>query len=615
MNCRRVVVVAVSVVLSLLVPAVALGFTTTQTGSLSKSATTDLLNFDFTNLPPAAGPVSVEVGVRGDLDNPVMDFALYSVEGSYLGNICHRNGGGCRHCGSVFHTKTTSHPSTVVDDGQLTVGVRKYYGVEECSPTFEARVTVSYQTRPTVAGDIQLTTPEDTPVSPKLKGSDPEGDPLTYRVVDGPDHGSVSVTGDRATYTPQTDWCGVDHFDYVADDGTTQSNKATVSINVTHVNDAPEWMTPPTPKGTVKGASGTSMTFTIKARDIDGPSLEYSLGAAPAGATVGKTDGKFRWSPGLKQSGAHKLELKATDTKATITRTVTLLVDVVDSDGDGIPDGIETDLGLDPDSKDSDGDTISDGDEIGGDLQNPRDTDGDGTIDALDLDSDDDGVLDAREAGDADLSTPPVDTDGDGLADYRDPDSDGDGVADGSDNCRLDANPMQSDADGDGIGNACDDDDDGDGVDDSLDQCPMTVGRSANNGCPATGDAGSGSGGDAGLDGGISADGGSPPDAGADTGSRSDGGVAADAGGSSDTGEEFDSGPTSDGDVGPDGGWTPPDGSASGSRVNPVDLEDGGVDSGCGCRTGGESTPVLPVFAALLAVSMILWVRQRAQYG
>ncbi|MFP4600673.1 MAG: putative Ig domain-containing protein, partial [Persicimonas sp.] len=104
-----------------------------------------------------------------------------------------------------------------------------------------------------------------------------------------------------------------------------------------------------------------------------------------------------------------------------------------DIDGDGIANDVEEDIGLDPTLADSDSDGISDGDEVGDDPQNPVDTDGDGTIDALDEDSDDDGVLDADEAGDDDLATPPVDTDDDGVADFRQVDSDGDGVDDGQD--------------------------------------------------------------------------------------------------------------------------------------------------------------------------------------
>ena len=85
----------------------------------------------------------------------------------------------------------------------------------------------------------------------------------------------------------------------------------------------------------------------------------------------------------------------------------------------------------------------------------PReDTDGDGNVDYLDLDSDNDGITDATEAGgtdtngdgeidgfsdsnddglnDATLTTPlPVDDfDNDGIEDFRDLDSDNDGITD-----------------------------------------------------------------------------------------------------------------------------------------------------------------------------------------
>ena len=70
--------------------------------------------------------------------------------------------------------------------------------------------------------------------------------------------------------------------------------------------------------------------------------------------------------------------------------------DNIDSDGDGISDEREIELGLNPNSTDSDGDGILDKVEIG-DIDNPTDTDGDGIIDALDLDSDGDGYSDSEE--------------------------------------------------------------------------------------------------------------------------------------------------------------------------------------------------------------------------
>uniref|UniRef100_UPI0024903267 T9SS type B sorting domain-containing protein n=1 Tax=Maribacter luteus TaxID=2594478 RepID=UPI0024903267 len=69
----------------------------------------------------------------------------------------------------------------------------------------------------------------------------------------------------------------------------------------------------------------------------------------------------------------------------------------VDTDGDGLFDGVESVLGTDPNLVDTDGDGIDDATEVGDDSANPLDGDEDGIIDALDsniLDADMDGVVD-----------------------------------------------------------------------------------------------------------------------------------------------------------------------------------------------------------------------------
>ncbi len=151
-----------------------------------------------------------------------------------------------------------------------------------------------------------------------------------------------------------------------------------------------------------------------------------------------------------------------------------------DADGDGLTDEEEELLGTDPDNEDSDGDGLLDSVEVGPDVDMPFDTDGDGTIDALDPDDDGDGILTADEVGDPD---DPRDTDGDGTPDHLDLDSDGDGVGDAvegevdsdgdgvpdyldddSDNdTRPDSEELDDDTDGDGIVDRLDPDDDGDG--------------------------------------------------------------------------------------------------------------------------------------------------------
>jgi len=145
-----------------------------------------------------------------------------------------------------------------------------------------------------------------------------------------------------------------------------------------------------------------------------------------------------------------------------------------DSDNDGIPDRFEIDAACAP-PVDSDGDGIpdfrdTDSDENGrpDGLDGADDLDGDGIPDFRDRDDDGDGILDTVELGDDPLN--PVDTDGDGVPDFQDTDADGDTI--------LDEDEGEGDADGDGIPNFRDLDSDGDCIPDAIeagDGDPSTV--------------------------------------------------------------------------------------------------------------------------------------------
>lgn len=115
----------------------------------------------------------------------------------------------------------------------------------------------------------------------------------------------------------------------------------------------------------------------------------------------------------------------------------------LDSDGDGTPDFFDTD---------SDNDNISDRTEGDGDI------DGDLLPAFLDDDTDGDCIIDRIEAGDDDLSTPPLDTDGDGLHDAIELDSDNDGISDTDEdvNCNGihdggESSAKDADTDNDGV--------------------------------------------------------------------------------------------------------------------------------------------------------------------
>ncbi len=88
------------------------------------------------------------------------------------------------------------------------------------------------------------TTAEDTVVDsggPWGPGNDTDvdGDALTAAVVAGPSHGTLVLNANGSlSYTPAANYHGSDSFTYKANDGTADSNVATVSLTVTAVNDA-----------------------------------------------------------------------------------------------------------------------------------------------------------------------------------------------------------------------------------------------------------------------------------------------------------------------------------------------------------------------------------------
>ena len=98
-------------------------------------------------------------------------------------------------------------------------------------------ITVTPVNDAPIANAQSVTTNEDTPKAITLTGSDVDGDTLTFSVVSGPTHGALSGTAPNLTYTPASDYHGPDSFTFKANDGTADSNIATVSITVTPVND------------------------------------------------------------------------------------------------------------------------------------------------------------------------------------------------------------------------------------------------------------------------------------------------------------------------------------------------------------------------------------------
>jgi subtilase family serine protease len=96
-----------------------------------------------------------------------------------------------------------------------------------------ATVSIMVANQPPVSASQAVTTAENTARAITLTASDPENDPLTYAIVSGPAHGTLSGTAPNVVYTPSTNYYGEDSFTFRTNDSRSDSNTATVTITVT----------------------------------------------------------------------------------------------------------------------------------------------------------------------------------------------------------------------------------------------------------------------------------------------------------------------------------------------------------------------------------------------
>ncbi len=168
---------------------------------------------------------------------------------------------------------------------------------------------------------------EDTAITGQVSATDPDSASLTYAVVAGPQHGSVSLGANGAyTYTPGANYNGSDSFTFQANDGLANSNIATVSLTIAAVNDAPV-----AAAGTGSGAQGAVISGQLSATDVDSASLTYSLATGPQhGSVTVNANGTYQYTPTAGYTGADSFSFKASDgSLSSNTAAVSLTISAV----------------------------------------------------------------------------------------------------------------------------------------------------------------------------------------------------------------------------------------------------------------------------------------------
>lgn len=155
-------------------------------------------------------------------------------------------------------------------------------------------------------------TPLNTSESVLTNDFDVEKNTLSAKVVTEPAHGNVSFNSDGTfTYTPHSNYAGLDQFTYLANDGKLDSKEQTVTINVQGVNDSPI-----ANASTLKVTEDVEATGTLTGTDIDSDSLTFNLvdnGKKGSVTIKDSKKGTYIYKPNANATGTDSFTFKVND--------------------------------------------------------------------------------------------------------------------------------------------------------------------------------------------------------------------------------------------------------------------------------------------------------------
>lgn len=159
-----------------------------------------------------------------------------------------------------------------------------------------------------------------------LQGSDPDGNPLTFRITSGPYHGTVALSGRTVTFTPQADFQGDDLLLYQVNDGwkdATYAGAVYVTVNEATFNTPPaaadqDLWTPP----------ATALAFAVPVSDADGDPLAITVRDAPRHGALSGTGAQRTYTPAPGFVGTDVIGFDADDGTTTASARVAISVGV-----------------------------------------------------------------------------------------------------------------------------------------------------------------------------------------------------------------------------------------------------------------------------------------------
>ncbi len=162
-----------------------------------------------------------------------------------------------------------------------------------------------------------------------LIATDADGDSLSYTIISGPKHGSLSGIAPNISYVPDDGYSGHDSFKFVAGDGVSDGNAATVSIKIVSADDEDyydetnddgiygyENTAPLASSQYISGIEDTPIMVNLSAPDVDNDNLTFVIIDYPLHGNLSGFDagtGSLTYTPLTEYSGADSFTFKASD--------------------------------------------------------------------------------------------------------------------------------------------------------------------------------------------------------------------------------------------------------------------------------------------------------------
>lgn len=279
-------------------------------------------------------------------------------------------------------------------------------GIETSAPATVSITVIAGNDLPT-ANSQSIIADEDTAKTITLSGTDTDSDPLSFAIVSGPTHGTLTGTARIRTYRPHTNFSGADSFRFTVSDGLATSVPATVSITVRPDNDSVFCGQPAFNKNTQratflwKDCNGSNQWHLRVTGGTTPTRIDYQARIDAIGGMLSLVRVSIEATDVLDTSSPNQLSYVMRVTQQALDgidfkppagacftplapdlpvflgaaraalSTATLALDTgaacappVDTDGDGLTNAEEADLGTDPLDADSDGGGMNDGDEV-----------------------------------------------------------------------------------------------------------------------------------------------------------------------------------------------------------------------------------------------------------